>query len=411
MNTADAPSLSETVPEIQDTDDLKRPREEVEEPINHETLAQPPTTEEVTTEEQALAINPPPMEEMTEVDPNAMPHMSEGLEGPPPAKRSKPTNKGRHGDPRMHRAVAARLLNPELSLLEALLDGGFIFPEGTEGTGKSDRSIFDSDGVLLCQRKNQLSRRLRLAKKRQQASRADGGMLAGAAPTQGDSRTLQNMLLNGQLPIAPDGMGLMPQYPVFFPGQDPSRGQKPDPQMEQYIQNTARQMGVRPEQIMRGYPQGMFPGFPPFQYPGMPQGMFPPQTDANGQPIVEGQQQVAPAEDGTQPLQDQTAQGQQQPMAAQGQIPVMMAPGQYMMYPGQVADEHQEGMILPQPGDGEVMMPPVENSVVAEIGKVNTEEHLDIPVPQDPSAVLDEGVEPAQVLHGEKKDNPVELSV
>ena len=407
MNTGDVSSLSEPVPEMQDTDDLKRPREEVEEPINHETLAQPLKTGEATAEEQALAMNPPPMEEMT--GPNAVSaHMPEGFEGPPPSKRSKPINKGRHGDPRMHRAVAARLLNPELSLLEALLDGGFVFPEGTEGTGKSDRSVFDTDGVLLCQRKNQLSRRLRLAKKRQQASRADGSMLAGAAPPQGDSRTLQNMLLNGQLPLAPDGMGLMPQYPVFFPGQGQ---QKPDPQMEQYIQNTARQMGVRPEQIMRGYPQGMFPGFPPFQYPGMPQGMFPPQTDANGQPIVEGQQQVAPPEDGTQPLQEHAAQGQQQALSAQGQMPLMMAPGQYMMYPGQVVDEHQEGMILPQPGDGEVMMPPVENSVVAEVGKVNPEEHLDIPVPQDPSAVLDEGVEPAQVLHGEKKDNPVELSV
>ena len=154
----------------------------------------------------------------------------------------------------------------------------------------------------------------------------------------------------------------------------------------------------------------MFPGFPPFQYPGMPQGMFPPQTDANGQPIVEGQQQVAPPEDGTQPLQEQPVQGQQQHMLAPAQMPMMMAPG-HMMYPGQVADEHQEGMILPQPGDAEVMMPPVENSVVTEVGKVNTEEHLDIPVPQDPSTVLDEGVEPAQILHGEKKDNTVGLSV
>ena len=74
-------------------------------------------------------------------------------------------NLGRRGDPRMHKAVAARLACPEMSLLDALLAGGFEFPNGTEGVGKSDRNIYDSENVLLCQRKNQLSRRLRLARK------------------------------------------------------------------------------------------------------------------------------------------------------------------------------------------------------------------------------------------------------
>mmetsp|Transcript_8047 Transcript_8047/g.11674 ORF Transcript_8047/g.11674 Transcript_8047/m.11674 type:complete len:472 (-) Transcript_8047:11-1426(-) len=67
---------------------------------------------------------------------------------------------GRKGDPRMHRAVAARLANPELSLLDALREGGFGIPMN----GNSDTMVVDFDGVTLGQRKNQLSRRLRLAK-------------------------------------------------------------------------------------------------------------------------------------------------------------------------------------------------------------------------------------------------------
>jgi hypothetical protein len=204
----------------------------------------------------------------------------------------KNSNKGRHGDPRMHRAVAARLVNPELSLLEALLEGGFTFPEGTEGSGKSDRNIFDSDGVLLCQRKNQLSRRLRLAKKRQQASRTDGSMFSSnGGQGQGDSRSLQNMLLNGQLPISGGGeMPMMPSHqfaPPFFPGQpgamDPSGlngndKRQMDNNLDQYLQQTARSMGLRPEQLqqsLRSYPNqaAMFPGFAPPN--GMPFQQFP----------------------------------------------------------------------------------------------------------------------------------------
>jgi hypothetical protein len=49
------------------------------------------------------------------------------------------TKLGRKGDPRMHRAVAARLADPDITLV-------------------------DADGVTLGQRKNQLSRRLRLAR-------------------------------------------------------------------------------------------------------------------------------------------------------------------------------------------------------------------------------------------------------
>lgn len=74
---------------------------------------------------------------------------------------------GRRGDPRMHRAVAARLNNPQISLLDALLEGGFEFPnisEDKDKPGGLNGQIADSDNVQLCQRKNQLSRRLRLAR-------------------------------------------------------------------------------------------------------------------------------------------------------------------------------------------------------------------------------------------------------
>lgn len=71
-----------------------------------------------------------------------------------------PSKLGRKGDPRMHRAVAARLSSPMLTLLEALRTGGFDFP----AIGGDDATLLDSDKVTLGQRKNQLSRRLRLAK-------------------------------------------------------------------------------------------------------------------------------------------------------------------------------------------------------------------------------------------------------
>lgn len=73
---------------------------------------------------------------------------------------------GRKGDPRMHRAVAARLASPDLPLLDALRQGGFEFPAAN---GEHDSTLVDLDGVTLGQRKNQLSRRLRLAKKDESA--------------------------------------------------------------------------------------------------------------------------------------------------------------------------------------------------------------------------------------------------
>lgn len=64
---------------------------------------------------------------------------------------------GRKGDPRMHRAVGARIANPELSLFDALQIGGFGYDND------DDPNSMDSEQVTLGQRKNQLCRRIRMA--------------------------------------------------------------------------------------------------------------------------------------------------------------------------------------------------------------------------------------------------------
>jgi len=96
-----------------------------------------------------------------------------------PKKQRKTTQKnfsklGRRGDPRMHKSVAARLVNADMPLLRALLTGGFIFPMlNAEGipldpilTRIDDSKVLDADGVTLAQRKNQLSRRIRIAREK-----------------------------------------------------------------------------------------------------------------------------------------------------------------------------------------------------------------------------------------------------
>jgi hypothetical protein len=86
---------------------------------------------------------------------------------------SKASKLGRKGDPRMHRAVSARLANPEISLFDALRVGGFDYPTN------DDASVTDLEKVTLGQRKNQLSRRLRLAKKQLDGGGGGSGKDAG----------------------------------------------------------------------------------------------------------------------------------------------------------------------------------------------------------------------------------------
>jgi len=60
----------------------------------------------------------------------------------------------------MSNAIVAKRNNDKLSLREALEAGGFVFPPKTTGRCAAS-TVFDSDGVSLAQRKNQLNRRLR----------------------------------------------------------------------------------------------------------------------------------------------------------------------------------------------------------------------------------------------------------
>lgn len=94
---------------------------------------------------------------------------------------------GRKGDPRMHRAVAARLASPDMTLLQALRAGGFEFPDCDEKGGNLDGTICDADKVQLCQRKNQLSRRLRLARQAK-SSTSDGAGASGKGENKSEKK-------------------------------------------------------------------------------------------------------------------------------------------------------------------------------------------------------------------------------
>lgn len=63
----------------------------------------------------------------------------------------------------MNQAVQAKVNNPNLSLVAALMAGGFVFPDfNAQGVSMSD--VKDTDNVTLYQRRNQLLRRLRYMK-------------------------------------------------------------------------------------------------------------------------------------------------------------------------------------------------------------------------------------------------------
>ena len=83
-----------------------------------------------------------------------------------PAKKKAANAKphpGRRGDPRMQLAVQAKINDPNISLIDALVAGGFVFP-GLDKPGVQVANIEDTDGVSVYQRRNQLLRRLRLLK-------------------------------------------------------------------------------------------------------------------------------------------------------------------------------------------------------------------------------------------------------
>mmetsp|Transcript_2840 Transcript_2840/g.6577 ORF Transcript_2840/g.6577 Transcript_2840/m.6577 type:complete len:604 (+) Transcript_2840:136-1947(+) len=91
----------------------------------------------------------------------AQPSTNINAEGRGKAKRS-----GKPMDHRMAKAMEIRLDDPEISLYDALVAGGFVF---REDTGKN--ITVDADGVTLTQRKNNLCRRLRIEKKKRKAEK------------------------------------------------------------------------------------------------------------------------------------------------------------------------------------------------------------------------------------------------
>ena len=72
------------------------------------------------------------------------------VEGKKKAKTTKFKVPGRGGDLRMHKAVEARVQNPDLSLTNALLAGGFFFEDLGKPNMKASEAK-DSDGVTLYQ--------------------------------------------------------------------------------------------------------------------------------------------------------------------------------------------------------------------------------------------------------------------
>lgn len=73
---------------------------------------------------------------------------------------------GRKGDPRMHKVVEAKITNPDISLNDALKMGGFEYSEN------DDSICLDAEKISLSQRKNQLSRRIRLRRQQGELNQA-----------------------------------------------------------------------------------------------------------------------------------------------------------------------------------------------------------------------------------------------
>ena len=73
---------------------------------------------------------------------------------------------GRKPDLRMNRATLAKLRNPLLSRRDALMIGGFVYPEGKAVSGKPPSKILDAEGISLYQRMNHLNRRVKLVREK-----------------------------------------------------------------------------------------------------------------------------------------------------------------------------------------------------------------------------------------------------
>lgn len=83
-----------------------------------------------------------------------------GKQGKRRYKKKSGSKRGMVADPRMEKSIRIRLANPHLPLRDTLVLGGFVF-----NTIDKAGDEIDEDGIRLDQRRNQLSRRIRLLKK------------------------------------------------------------------------------------------------------------------------------------------------------------------------------------------------------------------------------------------------------
>lgn len=88
------------------------------------------------------------------------------------ANEAQPMHPGSRGDPRMNLALHLIQNNSDMSLYDALTQGGFYFP-GWGKKGVSAKQCRDSSGITLWQRKNQLMRRRRYASRDGEISNED----------------------------------------------------------------------------------------------------------------------------------------------------------------------------------------------------------------------------------------------
>ena len=75
----------------------------------------------------------------------------------------------------MNRAVQAKLDNPNLSLVIALMKGGFVFNDMANSPEVSLSDVRDTDNITVYQRRNQLLRRLRKIKEKASKTDIDKG--------------------------------------------------------------------------------------------------------------------------------------------------------------------------------------------------------------------------------------------
>ncbi|GFH61723.1 hypothetical protein CTEN210_18199 [Chaetoceros tenuissimus] len=123
------------------------------------------------------------------------------------------------GDPRMNKAVYAKHADPSLSLLDALLLGGFKFPEYNKSikNGMNEQDICDENGITMRQRKNQLGRRLRSlrcqeenAKKKKNHDRYQQGTSIDRSNSLDLSRSLGEAATQNHLLGENDGLNQIP---------------------------------------------------------------------------------------------------------------------------------------------------------------------------------------------------------